>query len=91
MSEQQPPGSQPRYSDDGRFWWDGTRWNPVQAPPAPAPSASVSVKSGNPFTAGMMGCLGVGCAVLLVFGVLFAACSGIIAGVGNSVVSSPAP
>jgi len=24
---------QPRYSDDGRFYWDGQRWVPVPPPP----------------------------------------------------------
>ncbi|GAA3729481.1 hypothetical protein GCM10022225_08710 [Plantactinospora mayteni] len=32
----QPSGQ--RYSPDGRFWWDGTAWRPVEAvPPARAP------------------------------------------------------
>ncbi|WP_030505329.1 hypothetical protein [Microbispora rosea] len=31
-----PPGWP--YSPDGRFWWDGTAWHPVQAPP-PGPPA----------------------------------------------------
>jgi hypothetical protein len=31
----QPPGQ--HYSPDGRFWWDGTGWRPVDAaPPGPA-------------------------------------------------------
>nr|WP_152992695.1 hypothetical protein [Nonomuraea pusilla] len=25
------------YSPDGRFWWDGAAWQPVQAPPPPGP------------------------------------------------------
>jgi hypothetical protein len=54
----------------------------VQAPPA---QASVSVSSGNAFSSGLMGCFGVGCAILLVFGVMFAACSGMLAGAGNTV------
>ncbi|MHB8538163.1 MAG: hypothetical protein ACYDCS_09100 [Candidatus Dormibacteria bacterium] len=28
----------PQYSPDGRFWWDGTKWNPVTGIPPPAPA-----------------------------------------------------
>ena len=30
MSETPPPP--PIYSPDGKFWWDGARWVPVQTP-----------------------------------------------------------
>jgi hypothetical protein len=26
------------YSPDGRYWWDGSAWRPVQPPPAPPPT-----------------------------------------------------
>ncbi|MEQ4306228.1 hypothetical protein ABNF97_33410 [Plantactinospora sp. B6F1] len=32
----QPPGQ--RYSPDGRFWWDGTAWRPVEAAPPTGPA-----------------------------------------------------
>ncbi|MEU8061273.1 hypothetical protein [Microbispora bryophytorum] len=32
-----PPGQ--LYSPDGRFWWDGAAWQPVQAPPPPGTPA----------------------------------------------------
>jgi hypothetical protein len=36
--QQQPPGSpDPRWSPDGRFWWDGVSWVPVSRSPLPAP------------------------------------------------------
>lgn len=35
---QQSPLPQPPRSPDGRFWWDGRQWLPVQAPPASARS-----------------------------------------------------
>jgi hypothetical protein len=28
-------GQQPQYSPDGRWWWDGHQWRPVQQPTAP--------------------------------------------------------
>jgi hypothetical protein len=37
MDEQsaQQPGSDPQYSPDGRFWWDGQRWQPMPSAPSP--------------------------------------------------------
>ncbi|HEY8680040.1 MAG TPA: RDD family protein [Candidatus Dormibacteraeota bacterium] len=37
----QQPGPPPRYSDDGRWWWDGQRWVPT-APTGPPAAASGS-------------------------------------------------
>ena len=36
---QNPPDSSPRYSPDGRFWWDGVRWVVVSHPVPPPPSS----------------------------------------------------
>ncbi|MEO3924200.1 hypothetical protein ABGB07_10120 [Micromonosporaceae bacterium B7E4] len=44
----QPSGQ--RYSPDGRFWWDGTGWRPVDAaPPGPAPGQPGPAWSPPPF------------------------------------------
>lgn len=91
MTIQGPPPP-PQYSPDGRFWWDGQRWVPVQLP-AP-PTQTVITKSSNPFVSGMAGCFGVGCAILLVFGILFASCTGIVGGAlhgASNSMASPGP
>ncbi len=56
MSDEPPV--EPRVSADGRFFWDGSAWQPM-----PKPQASY------PWTAGPWGCLG----VLVIIGFLAAA------------------
>lgn len=34
---QQPTGTQRQYSPDGRWWWDGQQWQPVQQAPGGPP------------------------------------------------------
>lgn len=41
----QPPA--PQYSPDGKFWWDGTSWQPVGAPPQ-APAVPAQFPPGQP-------------------------------------------
>jgi hypothetical protein len=36
MSRPMPPT---QVSPDGKWWWDGREWKPVQPPPAPPPSS----------------------------------------------------
>lgn len=97
MSEQPPHQTGPptiHYSPDGQYWWDGHAWRPVSAIPSGPQTTIVTQKGSNPFVSGMAGCFGVGCAILLVFGLLFASCTGIVGGslhgASNS-ISSPGP
>jgi hypothetical protein len=67
MSGPQPP---PQVSPDGKFYWDGTRWVPMQgqatAPPVAAPPTA-SHRSRN---------LGIGCAVVVVAVIIIALLGG---------------
>lgn len=84
MSEGPPAPPQITYSPDGQFWWDGQVWRPVAAPATVAPPK----KSGGAFGSGMMGCFGVGAALLIVAGVLFVGCTSMLAGVSHGLSRS---
>jgi hypothetical protein len=34
------PAPEPTISPDGRWWWDGSQWQPIRIPPAPPPALS---------------------------------------------------
>jgi hypothetical protein len=54
----------PRYSPDGLWWWDGTAWRQVAAPPAPRRSGGISSGAIVAFVAGAVAVLLVTVAVL---------------------------
>lgn len=75
--------TEPTVSKDGKFWWNGNKWIPFftyEGPQPPPPTSVQNVNSGNPFASGMMGCLGVGAAIILVCILLFAGCSAMLSG-----------
>jgi hypothetical protein len=76
MSQQPPP---PQYSPDGKFWWNGQAWVPVQAPAVPI------ARQGHALRNVAIGCGGL-IGVLIVLGII-----GSLANGGNSSKSTPTP
>jgi hypothetical protein len=75
MGAQPPPP--PKVSDDGKFYWDGQRWVPMQGQaPAASPSPVVVVKQPR---GAWNSCVGYGClaiAAVFVLAAVTAWCSG---------------
>ncbi len=71
MSEAPPPASGPRYSDDGKFYWDGQHWVPVQSQ-TPAPVVVVKQPRGAWNSCVGYGCIGI--ALIFVFVAVTAWC-----------------
>ncbi len=72
MSSPPPP---PQVSPDGKFYWDGTRWVPIQQQP-PQPPEVVVVKQPR---GAWNSCVGYGClgiAALFVLAAVTAWCNG---------------
>jgi hypothetical protein len=95
--------SEPRFSDDRQWWWNGREWVPSNQAPTPPPPPPYegnppARRGANPgmtgFGAGLgtvggigVGCLAVGCLLPILVLMAFAVCSGVIGGL----TSYPAP
>jgi hypothetical protein len=77
MSDPPPP---PQVSPDGKFYWDGTRWVPMQAQAAAEPQPTAPSK-GHALRNVSLGCLGL-IVLLIIIG---------IAANGSHGTSTPAP
>jgi len=89
VSAEPPPP--PQVSPDGKFYWDGTRWVPVQSQSAVAaqvPSGYEIKKKGHGLRNGAIGCLGL--IVLIVIISIAAANANHSGGSNNPAASTPA-
>ena len=87
----EPPPPPPQVSPDGKFYWDGTRWVPVQSQSAVAtqvPAGYEIKKKGHGLRNGAIGCLGL--IVLIVIISIAAASGNHSGGSSNPAASSPA-
>ena len=88
MSDPPPP---PQVSPDGKFYWDGTRWVPVQAAPPPIPPPIPPPRSGGWGRTIIVG------AVCLILGAICGTAvasssqSNRLASGGNSATGTPSP
>jgi len=93
--------SEPRFSDDRQWWWNGREWVPSNQAPTPPPHYEGNPPARRGANAGMtgfgaglgtvggigVGCLAVGCLLPILVLMAFAVCSGVIGGL----TSYPAP
>lgn len=105
MSEEPPPESnplvpiasaptQPSWSADGNSYWNGHQWVPRNAQPTSAggsPLQVTQVSGSNPFMSGMLGCLGVGAAIVLLIIVGFVFMAVCTAALFTGLHGSPSP